>query len=64
MRLTRYRCAELMMLVTAVTTLELTEAMITRTMTKGDARVCAGTERYYAFPDRLADARQTCSPKG
>lgn len=52
------------MLVTAVTTLELTEAMITRTMTKGDARVCAGTERYYAFPDRLADARQTCSPKG
>ena len=52
-----------MVLVAAAATLELTEVMIIMAMTKADARVCAGTDRCYAFPDRLADARQTCTPK-
>src|SRR5829696_7666964 len=43
---------------------ELTEAMITAAMAKADARVCVGSDRCYAFPDRLEDARQTCTPKG
>ena len=42
-----------MVLVAAETTLELTEAMITRTMTKADARVCAGTDRLRAGGRRL-----------
>jgi hypothetical protein len=42
----------------------LTEAMITAAMAKADARVCAGSDRCYPFPDRLEDARQTCTPKG
>jgi hypothetical protein len=41
----------------------LTEAMIAA-MAKADARVGAGSDRCYAFPDRLEDARQTCTPKG
>jgi len=43
---------------------ELTEAMITAAMAKADARVCVGSPRCFAFPDRLEDARQTCTPKG
>jgi len=43
---------------------ELTEAMITATMAKADAQVCAGSERCYAFSDRLEDARETCTLKG
>lgn len=53
-----------MVLVAVATTRELTEEMITMAMTKADARVCAGTDRCSAFPDRLADVRQTCTPKG
>jgi hypothetical protein len=41
---------------------ELTEAMITVAMAKADARVCVGSDRCYAFPDRLEDARQSCTP--
>ena len=33
-------------------------------MAKADRRVCVGSDRCYAFPDRLQDARQTCTPKG
>ena len=43
---------------------ELTEGMITAAMAKADARVCAGNDRCYAFPNRLHDARPTCTPKG
>ena len=37
--------------------------MITAAMAKADARVCVGSDRCYAFPDRLEDARQTCTPE-
>ena len=43
---------------------ELTEAMIAAAVAKADARVCVGSDRCSAFPDRLEDARQTCTPKG
>ena len=43
---------------------ELTEEAIVAAMAKADTRVCVGTDRCYAFPDRLEDARQTCTPKG
>jgi hypothetical protein len=33
-------------------------------MAKADARVCVGTAHCHAFPDRLEDARQSCTPKG
>jgi hypothetical protein len=38
--------------------------MIAAAMTKADAQVCVGSDRCYAFPDRLEDARKTCTPKG
>jgi hypothetical protein len=44
--------------------MDLTEEMITAAMAKADARVCAGSDRCYAFPHRLEDARETCTPKG
>jgi hypothetical protein len=44
--------------------MELTEAMITTAMAKADARVCVGSDRCYAFPDRLEDARESCTSKG
>ena len=37
--------------------------MITAAMTKADARVCVGSDRCFAFPDRLEDARETCTRK-
>jgi hypothetical protein len=40
---------------------ELTEELITAAMAKAEAGVCAGTVRCYAFPDRLEDARETCT---
>ena len=43
---------------------ELTEEMITAAMAKADKRVCVGSDRCFAFPDRLEDARATCTPKG
>ena len=33
-------------------------------MAKADARVCVGSDRCYAFPDRLEDARAICTPTG
>jgi hypothetical protein len=33
-------------------------------MAKAEAGACAGADRCYAFPDRLEDARETCTPKG
>jgi hypothetical protein len=42
----------------------LTEAMITAAMAKAEARLCVGSDRCFAFPDLLVDARQTCTPKG
>jgi hypothetical protein len=43
---------------------DLTEAMIAAAMAKAEARVCVGSDRCYAFSDRLEDARETCTPKG
>jgi hypothetical protein len=43
---------------------ELTEEMIAAAMAKADARVCVGSDRCYAFPERLADALASCTPKG
>jgi len=43
---------------------ELSEERITAAMAKADARVCVGSDRCYAFPHRLDDARETCTPKG
>jgi hypothetical protein len=43
---------------------ELTDELITAAMAKADARVCVGSDRCYAVPDRLQDARQTWTPKG
>jgi hypothetical protein len=44
--------------------MDLTEELIAAAMAKADARVCVGSDRCYAFPDRLEDARKTCTPKG
>jgi hypothetical protein len=44
---------------------ELTEEIIAAAaMAKADARVCAGSDRCSPFPDRLEDARLTCTPTG
>jgi hypothetical protein len=43
---------------------ELTEEMIAADMAKADARICIANARCYPFPDRLEDARETCTPKG
>ena len=47
-----------------ITAPALTDALITTAMAKADARVCVGNPRCYAFPDRLQDARASCTPKG
>jgi hypothetical protein len=44
--------------------IELTEEIIAAAMAKADARVCVGPDRCYAFPHRLEDARETCTPEG
>jgi hypothetical protein len=43
---------------------ELTEELLAAAMAKASARVCVGSDRCYAFPDRLEDARASCTPKG
>ena len=43
---------------------ELTEEMIVTAMAKADARVGVGSDRCDAFPDRLEDVHETCTPKG
>ena len=43
---------------------ELTDQLIAAAMAKADARVCVGSDRCFAFPDRVEDARQTCTSKG
>ena len=47
-----------------MTEAELTEELIAAAMAKADARVCVGSDRCFALPDLLVDARQTCTPKG
>ena len=32
--------------------------------TQADRRVCVGSDRCFALPYRLEDARETCTPKG
>jgi hypothetical protein len=46
-----------------VTEQELSEELITAAMAKADVHVCVGSDRCYAFQDRLQDARATCTPK-
>ena len=43
---------------------ELTEERITAAMAKADARVCVGSDRCFAFPSPLEEARGSCTPKG
>ena len=43
---------------------ELTDETIATAVAKADARVCVGSDRCFAFPDLLVDARQTCTPRG
>jgi hypothetical protein len=43
---------------------ELTDEMIATAMAKADARVSVGSDRCFALPHRLEDARETCTPKG
>ena len=43
---------------------ELTEGLIAAAMAKAAARACTGSDCCYAFPDRLQDVRQSCTPKG
>jgi hypothetical protein len=47
-----------------VTEPALAEEMITTAMAKADARVCVGSDRCFAFPDRLQNALASCTPKG
>ena len=42
----------------------LTEEAIASAMAKAEARVCVTSDRCFAFPHRLEDARETCTPKG
>jgi hypothetical protein len=43
---------------------ELTEKIIAAAMARADRRDCVGSDRCFALPHRLADARETCTPKG
>jgi hypothetical protein len=43
---------------------ELTEEMVTAAVAKADRHVCVGSDRCFALPDRLQDARANCTPKG
>ena len=43
---------------------ELTETLITAAMAKADRHVCVESDRCFALPHRLEDARATCTPKG
>ena len=43
---------------------ELTDEMIAVAMAKADKRVCIGSDRCFALPHLLVDARQTCTPQG
>ena len=43
---------------------ELTEELIAAAMAKADARVCAGSDRCFAYPYHLAGAQATCTAKG
>ena len=47
-----------------VAEVELTEELITAAMAKTGARVFVSPDRCFAFPDRLEDARASCTPKG
>jgi hypothetical protein len=43
---------------------DLTEELIETAMATAEARVCVGSDRCYAFPERLQGARLSCTPKG
>jgi hypothetical protein len=43
---------------------ELTEEHIAVAMRKAEARVCVGSDRCFALPHLLVDARPTCTPTG
>ena len=46
-----------------MTALELTDELIATAMAKADRRVCVGSDRCFASPDRIDDACETCTPK-
>jgi hypothetical protein len=48
----------------AMTEVELTEAMITAAMAKAEARVCVGSDRCYALPRDVETARTRCTGNG
>jgi hypothetical protein len=43
---------------------ERTVELIAAAMVQAAARVCVGSDRCFALPHRLEDARETCTPKG
>jgi hypothetical protein len=43
---------------------ELTEETITAAVAKAGRHVCVGSNRCFALPDPLEEARKTCTPKG
>ena len=47
-----------------MTELEFTDEMTAAAMANADKRVCVGSDRCFALPHRLEDARETCTPKG
>ena len=48
-----------------MTDLKLTQEMIEDGMARAEKVACApGDDRCYPFPDRLAEARKTCTPQG
>jgi hypothetical protein len=48
-----------------MTTPELTEERIAEAMARAEKVACRpGDDRCYPFPDRLVDARASCTPKG
>jgi hypothetical protein len=42
----------------------MTEGQIAAAMAKADRRVCLGSDRCFALPYGLEDAREICPPKG
>jgi len=47
-----------------VTKPELTEGLIAAAMAKAAARGCTGSDRCFALPDPVYEARKTCTAKG
>ena len=44
--------------------MDLTDEKIAAALAKADKPTWVGSDRYFAVPHRLEDARQSCTPKG